>query len=477
MRKIDIKKLPYDYSSLNNFIDKETLELHYLRHYSKDVKRLNMSLSDNNLDIDQIIKGISRYNYKIRNYAGSVYNHEFFFDILSPHPQEVNGKVLEHIIKDFKDFSKFKKIFTNEAVKFIGSGWVWLILTNKNKLKIITTQNNDNPLMNVIKNSGYPILALDLWEHSYYLKYKNDKIKYIENFWSSINWNRINEIYEQRTQKKITEVESVKKVIFDGAVQVCSRKQIQFYRRLFNINPEIKKRFMFTIMDILKEVFSDYWFEKGQYNTKNVSGIYDYEQKGRSVINKLNTNYTAFCTIVTEINKHLLNYGVNAINFQNKTKEEQINEVDRLNNYIIELRYIIFDKNSTIFHNLIYGLDKTNKYGNESEMGAVENLKQIFQTENVIKIGDLGNTDDMIKGIDATVELSGETKTLQIKPYNNIKKDEDYIILYGTGNVKTYKTDFMAFHNHNLGTLVFHNDKTKIIDGRYVFNRDSQYNI
>ena len=478
MKDIGIEKLPYAYSALERFIDAETMDTHYNKHYKGYVKKLNDALSkrkDGDLELEQIIKGISRYNTTIRNNAGGAFNHALFWKMLSPKKQRAQGEVYEKIVKDFGNFAKFKAIFSNEAKKRFGSGWVWLVLTKSNRLKVMSTPNQDNPLMNIVKNGGFPILGLDVWEHAYYLKYKNKRDDYIKNFWSVINWDFVNELYNLKIEKKINEVKKVKSIISEGTSAGCNRNQVQTYRRLFNTNPEIKKRFMFTIMDILKEIFADHWYEKNQYQEGQMSGVYDYEQEGRSVINKLNTNYTAFCTLVNDVNQYLRKYGIDAINFNNKNNSAQLNEVDRLNKYLIELRYRIFDSESSTFKTLMSGLDKTNKFGDKREIDAVVGLKDIFKTDKVTKVGELGGVDDMIGGVDAIVELSGGTKTMQIKPYNDVKNVNGKVTVYGTGNVKPYTTDFLVFHNNKLGTIVFDNSNTKIVDGRYVFDESAEY--
>jgi hypothetical protein len=118
-----------------------------------------------------------------------------------------------------------------------------------------------------------------------------------------------------------------------------------------------------------------------------MSGIYDYEQKGRSVINKLNTNYTAFCTLVSDTNKYLRKYGIDAINFNDKNHKQQLTEVDRLNKYLIELRYSIFNADSPTFKTLMSGLDKTNKFGDKREVDAVVSLKKYLTLLRSKKLG------------------------------------------------------------------------------------------
>ena len=478
MKKIGIEKLPYSYSALERFIDSETMDTHYNKHYKGYVKKLNDALSskiDGDIGLEQIIKGISRYNKTIRDNGGGVFNHSLFWKIMSPEKQNAHGEIYNKIIKDCDNFPKFKKIFSNEALKNFGSGWTWLVLTKSGRLKVMSTPNQDNPLMDVVKNGGYPLLCLDTWEHAYYLKYRNKRDDYIRNFWSVINWDYVNELYVSQTSKKLNETKIVKSIISEGASAGCNRNQVQTYRRLFNTNPEIKKRFMYTIMDILKEVFSEYWYEKNKYSEGQMSGIYDYEQKGRSVINKLNTNYTAFCTLVSDINKYLRKYGIDAINFTDKTRNQQLSEVDRLNKYLVELRYSIFNSDSPTFKTIMSGLDKTNKFGDKREVDAVVSLRDIFKTEKVKKVGELGDVDDMIKGIDAIVQLPEGDKTIQIKPFNGVNKRNGKVVVYGTGNVKPYKTDYLVFHSDKLGTVVFENNSTKIVNGRYVFNESSEY--
>lgn len=121
------------------------------------------------------------------------------------------------------------------------------------------------------------------------------------------------------------------------------------------------------------------------------------------------------------------------------------------------------------------GLDKTNKFGDKREVDAVVSLREIFKTEKVKKVGELGDVDDMIKGIDAIVQLPEGDKTIQIKPFNGVNKRNGKVVVYGTGNVKPYKTDYLVFHSDKLGTVVFENNSTKIVNGRYVFNESSEY--
>jgi Fe-Mn family superoxide dismutase len=198
IKKVSIEKLPYSYDSLSSFIDTETMITHYTKHYKGYVEKLNLELEKikgKDLDLEEIIKSISKYNTKVRNNGGGAFNHALFWKMLSPKPNKIGEKLSKQINKDFGSFEKFKEEFEEEAKSRFGSGWVWLILTKQNKLKIVTTANQDNPLMNSEKEQGYPLLGLDLWEHAYYLKYKNQRDKYISNFWKVVNWGFVEDQY------------------------------------------------------------------------------------------------------------------------------------------------------------------------------------------------------------------------------------------------------------------------------------------
>jgi superoxide dismutase, Fe-Mn family len=208
MKKIGIEKLPYSYSALKQFIDPETMKYHYNRHYKGYVDKLNDALSKKNygdLELEQIVKSIGKYNKTIRDNAGGAFNHALFWKMLSPTIQKPHGDVLNQIKKDFKSYNDFKIKFEEIAKERFGSGWVWVVLTKQNRLKIVSTPNQDNPLMNIVENGGYPILGLDLWEHAYYLKYKNKRDEYIKNFWKAVNWEFVNKLYDMRLKSKLNE--------------------------------------------------------------------------------------------------------------------------------------------------------------------------------------------------------------------------------------------------------------------------------
>jgi Fe-Mn family superoxide dismutase len=200
MKEIGIDKLPYSYSAIKRFVDPETMNIHYNKHYKGYVKKLNDALSKKKgeMSLEDIIKSISKFETKVRNNAGGAFNHALFWKMLSPKKQKPNGVVYDKIVKQYGSFNKFKEEFNQVSLDRFGSGWAWLILTKTNRLKIMSTPNQDNPLMNVVDGGGYPLLGLDLWEHAYYLRYRNKRDQYINKFWDCVNWNFVNELFELR---------------------------------------------------------------------------------------------------------------------------------------------------------------------------------------------------------------------------------------------------------------------------------------
>jgi Fe-Mn family superoxide dismutase len=200
----EIKKVPYEFDDLDIFIDSETMKTHYNKHYKGYVEKLNAELEKikgKDLDLEEIISGISKFNTKVRNNGGGAFNHALFWKMLSPKKTKLENPLLYKIESTFGSFEKFKEKFEEEAKSRFGSGWVWLVLTKTNRLKIITTPNQDNPLMLSGKNKSYPLLGLDLWEHAYYLKYKNERDRYIHNFWKVVNWGFVTDLYTTQLNK------------------------------------------------------------------------------------------------------------------------------------------------------------------------------------------------------------------------------------------------------------------------------------
>jgi Fe-Mn family superoxide dismutase len=283
MKKIGIEKLPYSYSALNKFVDPETMDVHYNKHYKGYVKKLNDALSEKkhkDLELEDIIKSISKFDEKVRNNAGGAFNHALFWKMLSPTKQIPKGDVLEKITKQYGNIKKLKDEFNQVAKDRFGSGWVWLVLTKTNRLKIMSTPNQDNPLMNVVEGGGYPLLGLDVWEHAYYLRYRNKRDQYINRFWNHINWEFVNDLYELRTNKKenINESNDPKEKI----ILKWLDKKFGNLTPVLNNNNSIKSYvdqngngiFLYFNHPKIKTMFfnRDYWDI-----IQNVFNLYDYE--------------------------------------------------------------------------------------------------------------------------------------------------------------------------------------------------------
>jgi Fe-Mn family superoxide dismutase len=205
IKKVSIESLPYEYNDLTSFIDSETMKTHYTKHYKGYVDKLNVELEKvkgKDMDLEEIITKISKFNTKVKNNGGGAFNHALFWRMLSPKKQTIKDPIKKEIEKNFGSFEKFKEKFEEESKNRFGSGWVWLILTDKNRLKIVSTANQDNPLMNTEKDRGYPLLGLDVWEHAYYLKYKNKRDEYVKNFWKVVNWGFVEDQYTTQIKLK-----------------------------------------------------------------------------------------------------------------------------------------------------------------------------------------------------------------------------------------------------------------------------------
>lgn len=208
IKKVSIDKLPYNYDDLELFIDSETMKTHYNKHYKGYVEKLNIELEKvkgKDLDLEEIVSNISKFNTKVRNNGGGAFNHALFWKMLSPKKTKLENPLLYKIQSTFGSYEKFKEKFELESKNRFGSGWVWLVLTKTNRLKIVTTPNQDNPLMLSGNKKGYPLLGLDLWEHAYYLKYKNERDKYINNFWKVVNWDFVTDQYTTQVERNKAE--------------------------------------------------------------------------------------------------------------------------------------------------------------------------------------------------------------------------------------------------------------------------------
>ena len=186
--------LQYDYKALEPYIDAQTMEIHHSKHHAAYTNNLNAAVENSDLKgktIEEIITNVSKLAPAIRNNGGGFYNHNLYWDVMTPGgPSGPEGKLLESINGSFGSFDLFKEAFTKAAVTRFGSGWAWLVQKG-DTLVVTSTPNQDNPLMDVTEIQGSPILTIDVWEHAYYLKYQNRRPEYIEAFFKVINWNEV----------------------------------------------------------------------------------------------------------------------------------------------------------------------------------------------------------------------------------------------------------------------------------------------
>lgn len=200
-----LEKLPFDYDALAPNLSAITLENHYSKHYLTYTNKLNEAIAGTNLEnltIEEVLAQLDTNNEEQKNNAGGYYNHSLYFKCLKPKGGEQPKDSLANAIeRDFESFDNFTTQFKGEATKMFGSGWVWLVVDRSGKLQITSTTNQDNPLMRNAKVQGKPILALDVWEHAYYLDYQYKRKNYIDAFFNVINWRKVEENYEEAIAK------------------------------------------------------------------------------------------------------------------------------------------------------------------------------------------------------------------------------------------------------------------------------------
>ena len=283
--------------------------------------------------------------------------------------------------------------------------------------------------------------------------------------------NKVNLLIEKINKNEVDRKISL--VLSESKAEKCSSSKVEEIRQVFNTNPRVKESFKNSINHILREVFPNNYYAKGKYGEGEMSGIYDLEQEGRSVINKLNTNYSCFCVLLRDVNKVLLSQKQQPISFQNSNLFEQLNQVKRFVNVIDEYKDRIFNPESSTFQSLMMVLGQTHAWGQKREDTTVEILKKQFGKDNVNAVGKLGSSEDMIGGIDCEIIVDGERKTAQIKPFTNTKTEDGNTIVMGSGNVKRYNTDWLIFAKNNKEILIFNNKNGKIWGGNFVFPEEN----
>jgi len=187
-----LPKLPYIYAALEPAIDARTMEIHYSKHHQAYVDKLNATGVEG--DLDKLLSGLDKVSESVRaavrNNGGGHWNHSFFWQIMAKNGGEASVELKTAIDKQFGSVEQFKTIFTEAALGRFGSGWAWLV-ADKGQLSVMSTPNQDNPLM----EGKQAILALDVWEHAYYILYKWERAKYVENWWNVVNWRQVSDNY------------------------------------------------------------------------------------------------------------------------------------------------------------------------------------------------------------------------------------------------------------------------------------------
>ena len=196
----ELPKLPYAYNALEPHIDALTMEIHHSKHHQAYVTNVNAAIAGSDtekLSIEEICKNISKYPMPVRNNGGGHFNHSLFWSIMAPNAGgEPTGELAAAINSAFGSFAEFKTLFSTAGTTRFGSGWAWLIVA-EGKLAVCSTPNQDNPLMDIAEVKGTPILAMDVWEHAYYLKYQNKRPDYIAAFWSVVNWAEVSKRFNE----------------------------------------------------------------------------------------------------------------------------------------------------------------------------------------------------------------------------------------------------------------------------------------
>lgn len=445
MKKIGIEKLPYSYSALEKFIDSKTMNIHYNKHYKGYVEKLNKLISKKegkDMDLEDIVKSISKFEKKVRNNAGGAFNHALFWKMLSPKKQKPSEELLDVLKKNFGSFEKFKKDFEEVSQDNFGSGWSWLVLTKTDKLKVMSTPNQDNPLMNIIDKGGYPILGLDLWEHAYYLKYQNKKDDYIKNFWNCVNWDFVDSLYKTKIKKKLIESINLKNLLIeqlneddDGG---SSKNVVSDSNNKFNT-----KKFRELILNqypaCSPSEFKEYDLNVhrdnpcvgkidtglcqttlgiigGNYSVNQFGGLGDW-----STINWFDTNSKVHEEIVRIFNQN----NPTNIKLDEWVSENILDLVGNDGKYTSKLSsQVLTQTGGTLFK------------GNQIEKIAVKILESKYPGIIISKFCD-GDLRDRLKGQDLVAEFKGKIKHIQVKPfYGTLKKVESSSegVFYEIGN-------------------------------------------
>jgi len=188
----ELPKLPYDLDALAPVISRETLEFHHGKHHQAYVNNLNNLLPSTDLEGKSLEEIIKQASGTVFNNAAQIWNHTFYWNSLSPNGGEPTGDLLEAINKTFGSLEGFKEAFNKSATTLFGSGWTWLVKDNTGALEIVNTQNAGTP----ITDNKTPLFTCDVWEHAYYIDFRNARPKYLEAFWEIVNWDFVTQNFK-----------------------------------------------------------------------------------------------------------------------------------------------------------------------------------------------------------------------------------------------------------------------------------------
>ena len=213
----ELAPLPYAYDALEPHIDARTMEIHHTKHHNAYTTNLNAAIAGTDLEgksIEAIMATLDMNNMPVRNNGGGFYNHNLFWEVMSPNGGGLpTGALAEAINAAFGSFDAFKTEFANAGATRFGSGWAWLLVKADGKLAVSSTPNQDNPLMNLGADRGIPILGIDVWEHAYYLNYQNRRADYLTAVWSLVDWSKVSENFDnaKANETRLMKLVSTKK--------------------------------------------------------------------------------------------------------------------------------------------------------------------------------------------------------------------------------------------------------------------------
>jgi superoxide dismutase, Fe-Mn family len=202
---IKLPELRYKTDSLMPAVDKETMEIHHSKHHKAYLDNANKALPNEKSTVFDILKNVSKQTETVRNNVGGHWNHSFFWLMLTPEPkkQQMPERLTKEIILAFGNIDNFKAEVEKASMSRFGSGWVWLIRNLEGKLQVVSTPYQDNPLMDSAVVRGVPVFGIDIWEHAYYLKYKNKRGDYLNEIWKVIDWAQVNNFDQEALKIKL----------------------------------------------------------------------------------------------------------------------------------------------------------------------------------------------------------------------------------------------------------------------------------